>query len=126
MWDFVIKYWMEALFSGLTAFILYSFRRWRASEVKKQDERELEERNHKREIELLKENVRQTQNGIQVMLKDRIYQAYKFHLTQGYCGIKEREIIFDMYKQYKALGGNGIVDDIMHRLVELPTEPCTN
>lgn len=68
--------------------------------------------------------------GIKVLLKDRIHQAYNYHIGQGFCPIYERENIADMYGEYKALGGNGVVGGLVGELMSLPTvkgdKECTN
>ena len=50
------------------------------------------------------------------------YQAHNQYIHLGYFPIDAREVVEDMFKQYKALGGNGIVAHLKEALDALPTE----
>ena len=52
------------------------------------------------------------------LLRDRFYQGYKAYITQGYFPISDREVIQDIYDQYHALGGNGVITHLMEELDE--------
>lgn len=56
------------------------------------------------------------------LLKDRLYQAYLFHCGKGHADIDAREIVMEMYQEYKSLGGNGVMDDLYQKFLALPTE----
>ena len=43
------------------------------------------------------------------LLRDRFYEGYKIYATQGYYPICDREVMQDIYDQYHALGGNGVI-----------------
>lgn len=47
------------------------------------------------------------------LLRDRFYQGYKTYATQGYYPIRDREVMQDIYDQYHALGGNGVITHLM-------------
>ena len=55
------------------------------------------------------------------LLRDRFYEGYKRHMHAGYFPIRDREVMRDMYEQYHALGGNGVLRHLMEELEELPT-----
>lgn len=55
------------------------------------------------------------------LLRDRFYEGYKRHMHAGYFPIRDREVMRDMYEQYHALGGNGVIRHLMEELEELPT-----
>ena len=57
------------------------------------------------------------------LLRDRFYQGYKQYVQQGYYPIRDREIMQDIYDQYHALGGNGVITHLMEELENLPTYP---
>lgn len=59
--------------------------------------------------------------AMMALLRDRFYQGYKYHIKQGYFPIKDREIMRDIYEQYHALGGNGVISHLMDELEDLPT-----
>ena len=60
--------------------------------------------------------------GMRALLRDRIYQTYNHYIEKGYYPIYARENVEDMYRQYRALGGNGTVTSLIEKLDELPTE----
>ena len=55
------------------------------------------------------------------LLRDRFYEGYRRHMKNGYYPIPDREVIRDIYEQYHALGGNGVITHLMEELDELPT-----
>lgn len=57
------------------------------------------------------------------LLRDRFYASYKEHLVAGYYPIADREVVQDIYRQYHALGGNGVIDHLKAELDKLPTYP---
>ncbi len=60
--------------------------------------------------------------GMRALLRDRIIQGYTHAASAGYWPILERESMLDMFAQYKALGGNGMICGLMQDMQELPTE----
>ena len=67
----------------------------------------------KRENDALKE-------GVQALLRDRIIQAYNHYSDKGWIPIYAMESIEACYKSYEELGDNGVVDNLMSQLRELP------
>lgn len=64
------------------------------------------------------------QNSQQDVLRDNIIQSYnKYYIDKRFMPIYARESLEQMYKGYKELGGNGVVDDLIEKLYSLPTEP---
>lgn len=61
--------------------------------------------------------------GVQALLRDRIIQAHRYHMRQGYCPVHERENLNQMYEQYHNLHGNGIATGLVNEVLELPTQP---
>ena len=67
----------------------------------------------KRENDALKE-------GMQAWLRDRITQAYNHYSDKGWIPIYAMESIEACYKSYEELGENGVIDNLMRQLRELP------
>ena len=67
----------------------------------------------KRENDALKE-------GVQALLRDRIIQAYNHYSDKGWIPIYAMESIEACYKSYEELGENGVIDNLMRQLRELP------
>lgn len=102
MAEFIVKYWLEFGFGlitlGLTASVKY---------LHKQD------KIRKAEQEAIKK-------GIQALLRDRIIEQYNKWMEKGYIPIYAMDTVEAMYKQYKALDGNGTVKDLYEELQKLP------
>lgn len=62
------------------------------------------------------------QGGSRALLRDRIIQAYNHYMEKGFCPIYAKENISEMFKEYKNLGGNGVVADLIEKLMDLPTD----
>ncbi|MDL2224688.1 hypothetical protein LJC20_00550 [Eubacteriales bacterium OttesenSCG-928-M02] len=106
MWDWIAKFWVEALFAGILTLLTWGYRKINALVKQKSEEQNT------------------LVDGMKAILHDRIHQAYEFYYRkQGYCSIHDMENIEGMFQAYKALGGNGIIDEQMERIKDLPTEP---
>ena len=67
--------------------------------------------------------VRQNQavrEGLQAILRDRLLQAFRGFEDRGWADSDDRQNWENMYLQYHALGGNGVIDDIRTKLFALP------
>lgn len=65
--------------------------------------------------------------GLQTLLRDRIIQAYNNYVQdRGWIPIYAKESIDACYKSYEALGGNGVIDNIMQQINELQNYPPKN
>lgn len=93
----VAKYWIEAGF----AVVLAAMTAW---------------------VRLVVSQQTAIKQGVKALLRDRIIQAYNHYLDKGYCPIYGREGVEALYREYKALGGNGTVSRLVERLHELPSE----
>jgi len=103
MGDFVLRYWIEFLFSGIVGFLGFIVKRI-LSQLRKE----------KREKEFLN-------RGVQALLRDRLIQSCRAFLRKGFCTIEERDNIVNMYEQYHNLGANGVIDELIKDVLELPT-----
>lgn len=55
----------------------------------------------------------------QVMMIDRVRYLGKGYINNGFISIADKENINSMYNAYKALGGNGHLETIMHEINRL-------
>lgn len=62
-----------------------------------------------------------TEMGVQALLRAQIIHIYNKYTDMGYLPIYERENIAHLYEQYKNLGGNGVIEELMEKLSDLPT-----
>lgn len=61
-------------------------------------------------------------DATRALLADRMVEQYNRHMEKGFFPIHARQNVEDMYTAYKALGGNGTIEDLYKRLCALPTE----
>ena len=59
--------------------------------------------------------------GTRAILKDRLLQAFKYHLEQKYIPADDMDNLADMYGAYKGLGGNGAITKQYEEVYQLPT-----
>lgn len=58
--------------------------------------------------------------GIQALLRDRLLTGYKGYIAQGWADYNDRSNLENVYKQYKALEGNGDMKDLRRTFRHLP------
>lgn len=62
------------------------------------------------------------EQGVQALLRDRLYQMYAHYMEKGCAPIYARENFENMYQKYHSLGANGVMDDYYKKFMEIPTE----
>ena len=60
--------------------------------------------------------------GLRAILRDRLLQTYYACSNKGHAAPDERQNFENMYVQYHALGGNGVMDDVRRKFFNLPME----
>lgn len=61
--------------------------------------------------------------GIQALLRSQMISEYNKWEDRGYAPIYARDNFENCWKQYHALGVNGVMDDLHEKFLDLPTEP---
>lgn len=89
--DFILKYWIEFLFTFLCTGTLYIFKQYRG--LKK---------------------------GMISLLKSEILRICEGAFDLGYCPSYMKENVKEMYESYHNLGGNGMVTIVVDSLYKLP------
>ena len=80
----------------------------------------------RRQVEIRQQNeTMEAQNkatmlGVQALLRDRLLQAFKHYIQQGYADYGDRDNVRNMYEQYEALGPNSVMSDLYEQFTELP------
>lgn len=59
--------------------------------------------------------------GLQAMLRSQMIADYNYWSGKGYAPIYARENFENCWKQYHALGANGVMDDVHNKFIDLPT-----
>jgi hypothetical protein len=62
------------------------------------------------------------QVGVQALLRDRLYQLYRFCAQKGSATTYQRENFENMWNQYEQLGKNGVMKDVHDKFMALPIE----
>lgn len=102
--DFVIKYWIEFAFGLICGAITFVVKRL-CTKIKRQNERQ-----------------KYIEKGVQALLKDRLIERYRQFKKVGEISILDKESIDTMYKEYKNLGGNGAISQLIEEIQDLPTK----
>ena len=106
---------------------------WQTVINKQTKKREKAVERRRREIETKQEEIRvqneqlEAQNkatmlGVQALLRDRLLQAFKHYISQGYADYTDRENVKNMYDQYEALGPNSVMSDLYEKFTALPMQ----
>lgn len=102
MWEWICKYWLEALFGLVLTGIGIAQR--------KLSKRMKDEKNRNQAIE----------NGVRDMLRLTILDNYERCKMAGKISVSRKDAIDSAYKSYHALGGNGTITQIHNEIMEMP------
>lgn len=105
MWWFISEYWDEILLTLVTSGMI-ALARW-LWKYNKNQQKEREARN--------KANL--------ILLRRGLYADISWCMDHGYAPIWMRENIDAAFKEYKNLGGNGMMRDMINDAYDLPTKP---
>lgn len=102
MKEFMVRYWVEFLYTSALGILGYCITKIRSVLAKEMADQSC--------IKL----------GVQAILRDRIIQSYNLHSERGYCAIHDRDNISNLYEQYHNLGANGVIDGLVAEMLALP------
>lgn len=98
MLQFIAKYWIEVGFGLMIGFITFIYRKIGHYYIV----------------------MNSTKNGVKVLLKGEIIRRCNLYRQTGSITIFDKEIIMDLYQEYKNLGGNGLVEDMIKEISKIP------
>ena len=90
--------------------------------AKRRAEIEQQQEKIKKQNEQLEAQNKATMLGVQALLRDRLLQAFKHYLHQGYADYTDRQNVQNMYTQYEMLGPNSVMTDLYEKFTDLPTQ----
>ena len=96
MLEFIVKYWLEFFFSGVLALLGAGYRKLN---LKLKEQGKMKE-------------------GILAILHDRLYQACRFYIHQGWIDVESMKNVEYLYDSYHDLGGTGT--ELYNRVNSLP------
>lgn len=62
------------------------------------------------------------ENAVQALLRNELIRRYREYKTKNEMTILDKENMEHMFKEYKNLGGNGTVKELMDELLGVPTK----
>lgn len=92
----------------LVCWIAYIYSQQRKENAQKAQEQE-ERDNAKRELDLC-------------IARIMLLENYEKCVDKGYYSLNERQVYHPLFENYHKMGGDGVIDVIMEKLLELPTE----
>jgi hypothetical protein len=106
MQGWMAKYWLTAVFGVLTGALSWAAKHlWSRQKTQAARQKAVEE-------------------GVQALLRDRIYSGYAECLKKGYANVDDIKNLECLYRPYHALGGNGTGTEIYERIRKMPAEPA--
>lgn len=73
-------------------------------------------------IKYLLNQIKGVRLGVQALLRAQMISDYNKWEERGYAPIYARQNFENCWKQYHALGANGVMDDLHSKFLQLPTE----
>lgn len=104
MQEFILKYWLEFLFSGILAVMGAALKKVMV------------------ELKCEMREQRAIKAGIHALLRDQLIRSYNDFMEKGELRIHDRDNLCNLYKQYHELGANGVIDGLIKELLELPVK----
>lgn len=98
--EFIVEYWLEFFFGIMISVIGYLC---------------------KKIIEYHK-IIETTKRGVQTLLKCQIIEKYNEFNKKGFASLFDREILGELYFEYKNLGGNGLISRLVEDIEKISLE----
>lgn len=102
MKEWLLKYWLEALFGVIVVGLSVACRK----------------------LGTRVSNQKALRNGTQALLRNEIIQEHDKYIARKYIPVYGMENVLSMYDAYHKLGGNGTITKIVDELRDLPSNPC--
>ena len=106
--DLAIKYWTNFVFGIFAALLGLVYRR--VLTIKK----EAEEQRKKEDA-----RAKAMQDAMVALMRDRIFQACRYHLKNGQITTNDLEVLNALYESYHELGGDTIATELVKRVGKL-------
>lgn len=74
------------------------------------------------QIKQNKEDTKALKSGLQALLRSQMISDYNKYSEKGFAPVYARDNFENCWKQYHALGANGVMDDLHEKFLDLPTE----
>ena len=99
--DTFLKYWVQFICAAMAGALTALWHRVGANRKEEQ----------KKQVAM--------EQALLALLRDRIYQACRYHLKNGYITTGDLEVLQGLNECYEHMGGNGTVRKLMQRIAKL-------
>ena len=104
MTEFLLKYWLEFIFSGVLAIMGALLKKVMV------------------ELKCEMREQRAIKAGIHALLRDQLIKSYNYFMDKGEMAVHDRDNLCNLYRQYHDLGANGVIGALIKELLELPVK----
>ena len=111
---------MGIVVSVLTAFISHRLKTWDQENTRYRRERQEREKKIAEEQRIRNEANDQLTLG---MARTMLLDNYEKCVAKKYYSVAEREVYHKLYEAYRHDKGNGVIEELAEKIIELPTEP---
>ena len=98
MINFIITYWLEVIF-GITLSLITVL--WQ-------------------NIKTYHKKMESIKSGVKILLKNEITNYYDEAILKNSITLFEKEMLIELYKQYKNLEGNGLIENLIEKIDTIP------
>ena len=98
MINFIITYWLEVIFGIILSLITVLWQN----------------------IKTYHKKMESIKSGVKILLKNEITNYYDEAILKNSITLFEKEMLIELYKQYKNLGGNGLIENLIEKIDTIP------
>lgn len=98
--DFILKYWVEFAFSIVISLLTLLFKK----------------------IKKYYQNINNLKTSVLELLRNQIIALFNIYSKRECIDLYEKNALENLYIEYKKLGGDGFIDDLMEKIDELKIE----
>lgn len=98
MINFIITYWLEVIFGIILSLITVLWQN----------------------IKTYHKKMESIKSGVKILLKNQITNYYDEAISKNSITLFEKEMLIELYKQYKNLGGNGLIENLIEKIDTIP------
>ena len=98
MINFIITYWLEVIFGIILSLITILWQN----------------------IKTYHKKMESIKSGVKILLKNEITNYYDEAILKNSIRLFEKEMLIELYKQYKNLEGNGLIENLIEKIDTIP------
>lgn len=98
MINFIITYWLEVIFGIILSLITVLWQN----------------------IKTYHKKMESIKSGVKILLKNEITNYYNEAILKNSITLFEKEMLIELYKQYKNLEGNGLIENLIEKIDTIP------